>query len=80
MRWVLLAPALLLISGCALGSASAAYSMRAKTAAELTSEAEDRIIQKAVKATVEYLAARGLIKSTEAPQVPPGQSGVERGM
>ena len=80
MRWILLAPALLLISGCAVGSASAAYSLRAKTATELTSEAEDRIIQKAVKATVDYLTVHHLIKPTETPDVPPGQSGVERGM
>lgn len=80
MRWVLLAFSSMFISGCAVGSASAAYSLRAKTATELTSEAEDRIIQKAVKATVDYLAARHLIKSTETPEVPQGQSGVERGM
>lgn len=80
MRWVAIAFTPLLLSGCAVGSASAAYSMRAKTASELTSEAEDRIIQKAVKATVEYLSARGLIKPTAGPEVPPGQSGVERNM
>ncbi len=80
MRWVLLALSLPFLSGCAIGSASAAYSLRAKTATELTSEAEDRIIQKAVKATVDYLAARRLIKQTETPDVPQGQSGVERGM
>jgi len=79
-----LTPVLLVISlttsGCALGSASAAYSMRAKTAAELTSEAEDRIVQKSVRATVQFLTARGLIKPTELPVVPPGQSGVESDM
>jgi len=34
------------LGGCALGSASAAYAMRAKTAEELSPEAEDRIVEK----------------------------------
>ena len=34
---------LILLGGCALGSASAAYSMRAKTAEELAPEATERL-------------------------------------
>lgn len=36
----------LIVSGCALGSATAAYSLEAHTANNLSVEAEDRLIQK----------------------------------
>jgi len=38
--------ALLMVSGCALGSASAAYSLEARTAEGLSRKAEDRLIEK----------------------------------
>ena len=34
------------LGGCALDSASAAYSLRAKTAEELSPDAEDRLVEK----------------------------------
>lgn len=77
----LLIAGLTFCTGCAVGSASAGYALRAKTASELTSEAEDRLVQKSVKATVEYLSGRGLIKPTEPPAVEShGTSGIEWGM
>jgi len=35
-----------MVSGCALGSASAAYSLEARTAEGLSRKAEDRLIEK----------------------------------
>ncbi len=81
MRYLIALLCCVLLSGCAIGSASAGYALRAKTASELTSEAEDRIVQKSVKATIEYLLSRHLIKETEVPKVESqGTSGIEKGM
>jgi len=37
---------ILILGGCAAGSATAGYAVRAKTAEELSPAAEDRIVQK----------------------------------
>ena len=37
---------LILLGGCAAGSATAGYAVRAKTAEELSPEAEDRLVSK----------------------------------
>ena len=40
---------LIYLSGCALGSATAAYSVRAKTAEELSPEAEQRLVDRIMR-------------------------------
>ena len=50
------------ISGCAVGSATAGYSLRAKTADELKPEARQSIIDQVKKEIIEYLEAKGILK------------------
>jgi len=55
----------LTLSGCALGagtSATAGYSLKAKTAEELSPTGEQRIIERAKQETITELEAKGLIK------------------
>jgi hypothetical protein len=55
-----------LLSGCALGAGTAAtagYALKAKTAEELTSAGEERIVERAKKETITELQAKGFIKN-----------------
>lgn len=47
-----------MLHGCAVGAASAAYALQAKTADGLSSEAEDKIIEKVKKAVLLEADAR----------------------
>ena len=65
MRWIAWMVLMVPLAGCALGSASAAYSLKAKTAEELTPSAEQRIVDRAKQETITELQAKDLIKKAE---------------
>ena len=65
MRWVISAVCLLMLSGCAIGAGTAAtagYSLKAKTAEELSPAGEQRIVDRAKQETITELEAKGLLK------------------
>ncbi len=53
------------VSGCAIGAGTAAtagYSLKAKTAEELSPAGEQRIVDRAKQETITELEAKGLLK------------------
>lgn len=55
----------LMLSGCAIGAGTAAtagYSLKAKTAEELSPAGEQRIVDRAKQETITELEAKGLLK------------------
>ena len=65
MRWIVSVIYLLMLSGCAIGAGTAAtagYSLKAKTAEELSPSGEQRIVDRAKQETITELEAKGLLK------------------
>ena len=61
MRWFVVFSTVLL-SGCALGAATAGYAVKAQAADSLTPTAEQHIVDRAKQETITELRAKGLIQ------------------
>lgn len=56
---------LICLASCAVGSATAAYAMNARTSDKLSAESEEKIVQRAKQETINELIAKGLVKPEE---------------